>query len=183
MAVNDIFNKLFTHMLEGIQFHYDMAQAYDYLSLKGLSRCHVYHAYEEQQGYLLLSHYFLNHFYKLLQIENPLKQKVIPDTWYKYSIQSVDNATRRSATKELMERWIKWEQDTKQLYSEMRQELIQIGEVAAALYIDQYILDVTQELENAQKKLIRLETVGYDLVEMINWQEHLYKKYTKKLRW
>ena len=58
----------------------------------------------------------------------------------------------------------------------MRQELTVLGEIAAALYIDQYIIDVDEELHDAQKKLIRLETINYDLVEITNWQEHLYKK-------
>ena len=82
-----------------------------------------------------------------------------------------------------MTKWIKWEQETKKLYQEIRQELALQGEVAAALQIDQYILDVDEELEDAQKKLMRLEIINYDLVEVMNWQERLYKKYKKKLGW
>jgi len=82
-----------------------------------------------------------------------------------------------------MEKWIKWEQDTKKLYEEMWRELYELKETAAALYIHTYIEDVDKELVDAQKKLNRLETIGYDLVEVTNWQERLYKKYTKKLGW
>jgi len=52
----------------------------------------------------------------------------------------------------------------------MRQELITIGEVAAALELDKYILDVTDELKHAEKKLIKLETLGYDIGKIIDWQ-------------
>jgi hypothetical protein len=65
----------------------------------------------------------------------------------------------------------------------MRQELCNIGEIAAALYIDQYICDVTKELCHAQKKLIKLETTGYDIIKIIEWQDDLCKKYKKKLDW
>lgn len=183
MTVDEIFSKIFEHMLIGIQFHDDMVRAHDYLNLNGLSLLHVYHAREEKDNYLHLSHYYLSRYAKLLSIENLSEYKIIPETWYKYSTYVVDNNTKRNAIKELMEKWIKWEQETKKLYQEMRQELTVLGEIAAALYIDQYIIDVDEELHDAQKKLIRLETINYDLVEITNWQEHLYKKYKKKLGW
>ena len=66
MTVDEIFTKIFLHMKEGIQFHDDMAQAYQYLNLEGLSRCHIYHAQEEKDGFLRLSHYFLTRYAKLL---------------------------------------------------------------------------------------------------------------------
>jgi len=65
----------------------------------------------------------------------------------------------------------------------MRQELYNIGEIAAALYIDNYILDVTKELCHAKKKLIRFETIGYDIIKIIEWQDEWEKKYNKKLGW
>jgi hypothetical protein len=49
----------------------------------------------------------------------------------------------------------------------MRQELIALGEVAAALKLDCYILDVSTELHDAEKKLLKLETINYDIVHII----------------
>ena len=183
MTIEEIFNKLASHMCEGVKYHDEMARAYDYLGLYGLSKCHIHHAIEEKQGYLCLSHYYMTHYFKLLQLENLPESKLIPETWYKYTTQAVDSGTKRNAVKELMEKWVSWEQETKKLYQEMRQELIQLGEVASALYIDQCICDVTKELCHAQKKLIKLETLGYDIGFIIKWQESLYKKYKKKLGW
>jgi len=65
----------------------------------------------------------------------------------------------------------------------MRQELYNIGEVAAASFIDIYIEDVTKELCHAQKKLVRFETIGYDIIKIIEWQDEWEKKYNKKLGW
>ena len=96
-------------MLIGIQFHDDMVRAHDYLNLNGLSLLHVYHAREEKDNYLHLSHYYLSRYAKLLSIENLSEYKIIPETWYKYSTYVVDNNTKRNAIKELMEKWIKWE--------------------------------------------------------------------------
>ena len=65
----------------------------------------------------------------------------------------------------------------------MRLELISIGEVAAALELDKYIIDVSTELEHAEKEFIKLNTIGYDLIEIESWQEPMSKKYKKKLGW
>ena len=49
--------------------------------------------------------------------------------------------------------------------------------------IDTYIEDVTKELCHARKKLIRFETIGYDIIKIIEWQDEWEKKYNKKLGW
>ena len=183
MTVEEIFNKLASHIIQGIMIHDEMAQAYEYLNLFGLSKCHTSHALEEKKSFKQLSYYYTTHYFKLLQIEEITRPKLIPENWYKYTTQVVDAGTKRNAVKEFMEKWVKWEQDTKQLYQEMRQELCNIGEVAAALYIDKYILDVTKELCHAQKKLVRFETIGYDIIKIIEWQDEWEKKYNKKLGW
>ena len=65
----------------------------------------------------------------------------------------------------------------------MRQELTAIGELAAAMKLDCYICDVSSELHDAEKKLLRLETLNYDIQAIIEWSEVLHKKYKKKLGW
>jgi hypothetical protein len=47
MTIEEIFNKLATHMYEGVLIHQEMAKAYDFLGLWGLSKCHIYHMFEE----------------------------------------------------------------------------------------------------------------------------------------
>ena len=183
MTIEEIFNKLAAHMCEGVKYHDEMARAYDFLGLWGLAKCHVSHSVEEKCGLSCLSHYYATHYFKLLQIEEPAAPKLIPDSWYKYSTQAVDAGTKRNAVKDLMNKWVEWEQSTKKLYQEMRTELCNIGEIAAALYLDKYICDVTKELCHAQKKLLKYETLGYDINHIIDQQQSLCKKYNKKLGW
>ena len=183
MTVEEIFNKLASHMCEGVMYHDEMARAYDFIGLWGLSKCHTYHCFEEKQGYRCLSHYYATHYFKLLQIDEILRPKLIPDTWYKYTTQAVDNGTKKQAVKELMTKWVDWERTTKKLYQDLRQELIAIGEVAAAIKLEEYICDVSKELHDVEKKVIKLETLGYDIETIIKWQDSLHKKYKKKLGW
>jgi prolyl oligopeptidase PreP (S9A serine peptidase family) len=116
----------------------------------------------------------------LEKIENP---QLIPDIWIKYDTFSVDSGTRKSAVKDFMTKWVKWERETKQFYTSMRQELVNIGELAAADQLEKYLKDVSDELEQAEKYLIELEAIGYDMVTIIDHQFSLHKKYKKKLGW
>ena len=76
-----------------------------------------------------------------------------------------------------MTKWVNWEKETKVLYQAMRQELCSIGEVAAALEIECLICDVDEELVWAEKKWIKLETLGYDIGSVLTVSENLHKKY------
>lgn len=183
MTIEEIFNKLASHMREGVMFHDEMTRAHEFLGLWGLAKCHMHHAREEAEGYQSLVYYYSTHYFKLLQLEENNKQKLIPESWYKYTAQAVDIGTKRTEIKNLMNKWIEWERTTKSLYQGMRNELAAIGEIDAAIKIDEYICDVSKELSHAEKKLLRLETVGYDIVHIIEWLDDLDDKYTKKLGW
>jgi len=65
----------------------------------------------------------------------------------------------------------------------MRQELTALGELDAAMCLDSYICDVSKELCHAEKKFIKLETLGYDINYIISWQDALIKKYKNKIGW
>ena len=54
-------------------------------------------------------------------------------------------------------------------------------EICAALKIKEFLKDVDNELIVAQKKYINLETIGYDIISIVEEQEDLYKKYDKKI--
>lgn len=177
MTIEEIFNQLASHMVEGIMYHDDMAKAYDFLALRGFARCHDYHHICETKSYRELSHYYSTHYHKLIQLNKLDQPQIVPESWYKYTTLDVDISTKRNAVKELMTKWVKWETETKNLYQAMRQELCSIGEVAAALYIDCLICDVDEELVWAQKKQIKLETLGYDIGAIIQCSEALHKKY------
>ena len=183
MTTEEIFNKLAAHICEGITMHNEMAKAYDFLGLWGLSKCHIYHVFEEKRAYCRLSHYYATHYFKLIQPEDFTQPKLLPESWYKYTTQAVDTNTKKQTIKELMTKWVEWERKTKKFYQEMRQELTTIGEIAAALKLDCYILDVSSELHDAEKKLLKLETINYDIVHIIEWQDKLHKIYKKKLGW
>ena len=183
MGTQDIFSQIASHMREGINVHECLAQAYDFVGLYGSAKCQYYHQLEELKGFQFLLNYYATHYHELLQIENIIHKEIIPDAWYKYTTMAVDGNTRKNSLKMLMTKWIEWEISTKKLYQEMRQQLYANGEVAAALFIDKYIEDVSEELSGAQKRLIELESIGYEATEVLELEISMEKKYKKKLGW
>lgn len=183
MTVEEIFNKLAAHMVEGIMYHDEMSQAYDFLGLEGFALCHDNHHIEETHNYMCLCHYYSCHYHKLIELGQIPQPNLIPQNWHKYTTMEVDANTKRESVKMMMTKWVEWERNTKKLYQEMHQALCEIGEVAAALKINCFICDVDKELVHAEKKLIKLETTNYDLHMILGWQESMKEKYEKKLGW
>jgi len=169
MTVDEIFTKLAAHMVEGMMIHDTLSKGYDFLGLYGFSKCHEYHHIEETKGYECLLHYYSTRYHKLLEIKNIPEPEIIPANWYKYTTMAVDVATKRQAVKTMTEKWVEWERNTKKLYQDMYKELFELGEIAAANKINCFICDVDEELKHAEKKLIKLETLGYDIGTIVNW--------------
>ena len=182
MTIEEIFTKLAKHMVEGMMTHDSLTKGYDFLGLYGFSKCHKYHYLVETSGYQDLLHYYSTRYHKLIDVKEIPTPDIIPTTWYKYTSMEVDTNTKRNAVKSMMHKWVEWEQETKKLYQEMYKEACAIGEIATADCIKCYILDVDDELCQAEKKLMKLENSDYAISTIFAWQEPLHEEYKKKLK-
>ena len=181
MTVEEIFSKLAEHMIKGMMFHEQAANYYHFLSLKGYKKCHEYHFYSETCGYRCLQHYYLDHYNKLIKLGPVEDPNVIPDSWLKYSREDVDASTKSKAVKEMVKKWVDWEVETKKLYQESYKELLDLGEVAAAMKIGCYIKDVDKELKCAMNKHIKLQTLNYDIGGIVGEQDWFHQHYDEKI--
>ena len=91
------------------------------------------------------------------------RANVIPESWYGHKRQDVDKGTKQSAVKSAINKWVEWETKTKDLYEEMWLELINNEEVASAHFVAGFVRDVDNELKEAKKTHMNLETAGYDI--------------------
>lgn len=181
MTVEEIFKEISAHMIKGVMIHEQLSDYYDFLNLHGYKRCHEYHAKCEMKGMRKLHRYFINHYNRLIEedvIENP---NVIPVSWYRYTRQDVETGTKRNAVKTAVEKWVSWEQETKDLYEKMYRELMELGEVTTANKLSCYIHDVDKELKYATRKHINLVNVDYDLMYILMEQDSLHDKYKEKM--
>ena len=170
MTVEEIFQKVAKHMVEGLMVHNDMFQEYLFLKLDKFAREHEKRYVEENESYRALINYYTSRYHKLLDIGQVGPAKIIPETWYKYTSYNVDVNTKRQAIKDLLSKWVNWEKETKKLYEEMYYELTNLRESAAANFINKYVKDVDKELAYAEAEYIKYETIGYDIATIIDWQ-------------
>lgn len=179
MTIEEIFANISSHMIKGMMVHEQMANYYRFLGLNGYSQCHEYHFMKETCGYRKLQRYYISHYNKLITESDFDNPAVIPDSWYNYTRQDVDAATIKSAVKSGLTAWIGWEAETKDLYERMYCELLDIGEIATALFLADYIKDVDEEHKKAQGYMLSKVANGFDMTAIIEEQHRKHKKYKK----
>lgn len=170
MTVEEIFGQIVAHMIEGVMFHSQLVEYYEFLGLPGYAECHKYHYFCESWSLQELNLFYIDHYNKLLPGRQPQDPTVIPSSWYKYLRIDVDNNTRKSSIKTSLERWVDWETETKTLYEKMYKELINLEEVAAACKIQELVEDVSQELKDAQQYLLNKKASDYDMSIIVEEQ-------------
>ena len=181
MTINEIYQHIISHMIKGMMVHEQMANYYDFLGLQGYKTCHEFHYMEESFAYREVCHYFISHFNMLIQeskFENP---NIVPNTWYKYKRGDVDGNTKRQTVKQGFNKWIKWEQDTKLLYEQMYKEMMDLNEIASALFFKKFICDVDKELEEAEQKNLNLKSVDYNITYIMDRQYDMCDCYKNKI--
>lgn len=162
--------------------HAQMADYYDFLGLEGYKRCHEYHFLQESCAYRSVSRYFINHHNMLIPEERIEDPKIIPESWFEHTRDDVDSATKKNAVKSGLTKWVTWERETKKLYEQMYQELMNLGEVASACKVKELICDVDCELKKAERYWLNKEAAGYDMVMIIEEQKRKHWKYEKKMK-
>lgn len=181
MTVEEIFSRLSTHMAKGLMIHNQIANGFGFLNLYGYRRCHEYHYFEESKNYFCLRNYYFDNYGKLIPENSIGEVNIVPQLWYKYTKSDVDIATKRKEIRNLFEHWINWEIEAKKLFETSYKELIELGEIAAALKISDFLRETSHELSVAQSKQIYLASADYDMTLISEEQSHLYKKYNKEI--
>lgn len=182
MTVDESINIIGSQMLGGIMLHAQLSHFYNFLGLKGYAQCQKYRYYEESCSYMDLNEYYICHCNKFISDDRVENQNVIPSDWYNFTRFDVTNSIRKGAIKMATERWVQWEKETKAVLEQHYQNFITLGEVAIANKMSEYIKHVDNELVKAQKVLLKLNAIDYNISDIMMEQEDLYKKYEKKIK-
>lgn len=182
MTVQEIFSKIGQRSIEGLMTHAQLADYFSFLGVKGYAKCHEYRFFDESASYRKTANYFSSHYHKLLTDEPFNNPNIIPKTWFQHVRSDVSPDTRGNHIKTGFEKWIEWEKGTKTFYEGMYQELMNMGEVAAAAYVAECLDEVSDELAAAMQYWLELVAIDYNMSDIIMEQDHLYKKYSKKLK-
>ena len=185
MTIEEIGSLVSQRLLQGAMNHQQFSNYYDFLGLEGYKLCHKYHFLEQNYNYKKFVNYYMNQYNKLIpkfSLDTFNSLFIIPANWYDYTKDDVDTNTRRSAVKTGLEKYVHWEKDTKKFLEDMYVEAFNIHQIGMTLKIKQYICDVEDEIQKAQRQLLMIKGTDFDLPTIVSKQDFLIKKYKKKLR-
>lgn len=181
MSYIEIFSELSSHFIKGMMVHDQMANYYDFLSLRGYKRYHEYQFKCDSCNYRKLNRFYINHYGRLIADKPVSDPNLIPDTWYRYSREDVDIQTKKTAIRNGIAEWIRWETATLAKLQQAQLDLYDDGEVASAMFINKFIKAVTKELKCARRLQLDLNAVDYDMPYIIGEQKRIHDKYKAKL--
>ena len=99
MTIDEMFSQVGQRMIEGLMTHSQLADYFGFLGLEGYQQCHTYHYFDENCNFKKFGNYYLKHYNKLL-VELPFRNPgVIPEDWFKYNRQQVNEDIRKAAIK------------------------------------------------------------------------------------
>lgn len=182
MSEMTVFNEIIAHQIEGVMFHDDTADMFDFMGLRGYKRMHEYHALCEFAEMRSTSRYIINHINHLPNTDNLVRGKeVVPPTWKGANVTrySVSESDRKVKVKELFAKWIEWERETKELYQKKFKELTDMGHIACANKVNEMIKDVDCELKYAERMYLDLSAVGWDMIYACEKQDEIHDCYEK----
>ena len=182
MTIEEIFNQISYHMIEGLMIHSQLTDYFGFLGFEGYQQCHLYHYFEESSNYKKLGNYLLKHCNRLLAEDRIANPNIIPADWVQYYRQQVTNTVRKTALQSGIEKWVNWEKETKKLYEKFYNELIAGTEVGAAKELAKYIKDVDYELAEAEQELLKLQSIDFSITDVMLEQKDIKKEYSKKLK-
>lgn len=182
MTVDESFGVISDRMIGGIMLHMQLFNYFNFLGLKGYAECQKYHYYDENKHYVDLCNYYVNHHNKLI-IEKKVESKnIIPEDWYMFTRFNVDPKVRQTAIKTGVDQWVKWERETKAMLEQHYQNLINLNEIAIAEKVSETIKHVDEELSHAEKKLLFLKAIEYNISDIMNEQEEVCHHFKKKIK-
>lgn len=182
MTSEDIFKAIHDRQITALMFHSQMADLFDFLGLMGFKRMHEYQYLAESTEHRGLCRYYINHHNKLLVGEHPQEPEVIPAEWVQYTRFDVTPQVRKQAIEKAFNEYKEWESETKETYSGYSKALMNLGCVADALKINEYVKDVDQELKYLDRLFLKLKAISFDAVGVIDMQEELHEHYREKTK-
>ena len=168
MTVYEIWSKICSHQVTGLMYHFQFADMFYFLGLEKLGKDQECHYCEESDS-LRKNHCFvLRHHNKVVTHKHAESVDLIPSAWSKYIMSDVDKTTRKNHVVNIFDTWMKWELQTKELYTEMYNEVTKQQALADACRIKEMILDVEEELVYIHSCLNKLKMCEYSTESMLS---------------
>lgn len=172
----DISGQLITNMMK----HEQVADAMDFLGLKGLKRWAEYSYLKDSVELRSIHRYSINHFNKIIFDKNIPSPQVIPTSWEGATRQQVDESTRKRYLKQFITDWHDLEVSTREKYQTWYKQLIEEGHIDASRKVMDLLKCNEHEIKCLERKIIEYSAVDWDMPYVMFQQDELHDKFKDK---
>lgn len=160
-----IMKKLYDHQMDGIIFHSQMVDLYDFLHLKGFRKWQETMVKEEIECTAETQHHFIKRHHMLLPpYQKVYENNIIPNPWYEQSSMNISKEDIVKETKRSLHEYLNWEKGTLDMLAELSKKLIEHEAYSEYMDIREISEHVAGEIHYIECLMIELESVGYDVV-------------------
>lgn len=181
-SVDDVFHIINSRQISALMFHNEMANLFDFLTLKGFKRMHEFQFFCENKEHRKTERYYLSRYGKLLPHEEIERVEVIPDDWMQYTRKDVSTSVRKQSVQTAFSQYWEWEHDTKAIFEKLAAWLITNGHVADFNMVNCLVCDVDCELKKLERLQLELKAVDYDATYIMEIQQCIHDKYKEKMK-
>lgn len=161
MPMYEIWSNICSHQVTGLMYHFQFADMFYFLGFDNLGKNQECHYYEESKSLRENHCFILNHHNKIAIHKHAEGVDLIPNAWSKYTMNEVDKSTRKNQVAGIFETWMKWEIQTKELYTEMYTKATEHNAIVDACRIKEMIFGVEEELIYINKCINKLKMCEY----------------------
>ena len=177
MKVNDLFNGIHNRQIEGTMMHHSLGVMFEFLNLNGFAEMQRMRYKNESKEMEKVEVYFIRHYNMLMGRENLNIKNYIPDEWFESNRFEVDRKYKEDSVKSILEVWITWERESKKNYETCYSGLIDIREIAGAIFVNELVKDVDSELCFAEELYLDLFSNNFDIMRIEELNCKICKKY------
>lgn len=163
MTVKDIFAKLSNRMVGAMMVHTQLTELFTFIDLLDDAKRQKQQLHEETDGLLKLERYCSQHHYILITADNPPQIDILNLGMLKELNSNLAPDDKIYLIQYGLKEWIKWERESKIVYEDAYQNLIEISEIAAADFVLRYVKDVDRELKEAELLYRIRDAIDWDL--------------------
>lgn len=176
----EVYGIINARQVTALMFHSEMADMFGFLGLEGFKCMHEHQFLEESAEHRATKSYYLSHHDRILSDDEVKGIDVVPDEWLRYTRMDVTPSIRRQSVEKAMAEYLKWETDTKEVYSECAAYFLSWHKMSDFKRVQCLIEDVAEELKCLKELCLKLRASDYSLDYIVTIQEELCCKYRHK---
>lgn len=173
----EIYGIINARQVTALMFHSEMADMFGFLGLEGFKCMHEHQFLEESAGHRATKSYYLAHHDKILSDDEVKGIDVVPDEWLRYTRMDVTPSIRRQSIEKAMDEYLRWESDTKEIYSHCAAYLLEWHKIDDFNKVKHLVKCVSKELTKLKELCLKLRASDYSLDFIASIQDDLYCEY------